>query len=41
MTTLMNIPKTQYSSLDDARLAGHARTDPQAFAELRARGEHV
>ena len=34
MTTLMSIPKTQYPSLDDARLAIQARTDPQAFAEL-------
>ena len=37
MTTLMTLPKTQYSSLDDARLAEHARTDPQAFAELYRR----
>ena len=37
MTTLMTIPKTQYPSLDDARLAQHARTDPQAFAELYRR----
>ncbi len=37
MTTLMTLPKTQYSSLDDARLAKHARTDPQAFAELYRR----
>ena len=37
MTTLMTLPKTQYSSLDDARLAQHARTDPQAFAELYRR----
>ena len=34
MTTLMTIPKTQYPSLDDARLAQHARTDPQAFADI-------
>jgi RNA polymerase sigma-70 factor (ECF subfamily) len=33
----MTLPKTQYSSLDDARLAEHARTDPQAFAELYRR----
>jgi RNA polymerase sigma-70 factor (ECF subfamily) len=33
MTTLMTIPKTQYPSLDDGRLAAQARTDPQAFAE--------
>ena len=37
MTTLMTIPKTQYPSLDDARLAQEARTDPQAFAELYRR----
>jgi RNA polymerase sigma-70 factor (ECF subfamily) len=37
MTTLMTIPKTGYSALDDARLAQHARTDPQAFAELYQR----
>ena len=37
MTTLMTLPKTEYSSLDDARLAQHARTDPQAFAELYRR----
>ena len=37
MTTLMTIPKTQYSSMDDARLAERARTDPQAFAELYRR----
>ncbi len=37
MTTLMTLPKTQYSSLDHARLAEHARTDPQAFAELYRR----
>jgi RNA polymerase sigma-70 factor, ECF subfamily len=37
MTTLMTIPKTQYPSLDDARLAQQARTDPQAFAELYRR----
>jgi RNA polymerase sigma-70 factor, ECF subfamily len=37
MTTLMAIPKTQYPSLDDARLAEYARTDPQAFAELYRR----
>ena len=33
MTTLMNI-KTQYPSMDDARLAQQARTEPEAFAEL-------
>jgi RNA polymerase sigma-70 factor (ECF subfamily) len=33
----MSIPKTQYPSLDDARLAQHARTDPHAFAELYRR----
>ena len=37
MTTLMTLPKTEYPSLDDARLAQHARTDPQAFAELYRR----
>jgi len=37
MTTLMTIPNTQYPSLDDARLAQQARTDPQAFAELYRR----
>ena len=37
MTTLMTIPKTQYPSMDDARLAQEARTDPQAFAELYRR----
>ncbi|MCI0607505.1 MAG: hypothetical protein L0Z71_00385 [Anaerolineae bacterium] len=31
MTTLMNI-KTQYPSLDDARLAHQACADPEAFA---------
>jgi RNA polymerase sigma-70 factor, ECF subfamily len=34
MTTLMTFSKTQYASMDDARLAEQARTDPQAFAEL-------
>ena len=34
MTTLMTVPKSHYPSLDDATLAEHARTDPQAFAEL-------
>jgi RNA polymerase sigma-70 factor (ECF subfamily) len=33
----MTVPKAQYPSLDDARLAQHARTDPQAFAELYRR----
>jgi len=33
MATLMNI-KTQYPSMDDARLAKQARTEPEAFAEL-------
>ena len=37
MTTLMTIPKTQYSSTDDARLAQQACSDPQAFAELYRR----
>jgi RNA polymerase sigma-70 factor, ECF subfamily len=37
MTILMALPKTQYSSLDDARLAEQARADPQAFAELYRR----
>lgn len=36
MTSLMTV-STQYPSLDDARLAQHARTDPQAFAELYRR----
>jgi RNA polymerase sigma-70 factor (ECF subfamily) len=34
MTTFMTVPKSHYPSLDDASLAQHARTDPQAFAEL-------
>ncbi len=33
MTTLMNI-KTPYPTMDDARLAQQARTEPEAFAEL-------
>jgi RNA polymerase sigma-70 factor (ECF subfamily) len=33
----MTIPKIQHLSLDDAYLAQHARTDPQAFAELYRR----
>ncbi len=37
MTTLMTLPKTGYSSMDDSQLAQHARTDPQAFAELYRR----
>jgi len=37
MTTLMTLPKTGYSSMDDAHLAQHARIDPQAFAELYRR----
>ena len=37
MTTLMTLPKTGYSSMDDAHLVQHARTDPQAFAELYRR----
>ncbi|HUE99945.1 MAG TPA: hypothetical protein VMN99_11865 [Anaerolineales bacterium] len=37
MTTLMTIPKTQYPSLDDSRLAQQARADPEAFAELYRR----
>ena len=37
MTTLMTLPKTRYSSMDDAHLAQHARTDSQAFAELYRR----
>ena len=36
MTTLMT-SSTQYLSLDDARLAQHAHSDPQAFAELYRR----
>lgn len=36
MTTLMTIP-AQYPSMDDARLAIEARTDPLAFAELYRR----
>lgn len=35
MTTLMTLP--HYPSLDDARLAGQARTDAEAFAELYRR----
>ena len=34
MTTFMTVPKSHFPSLDDATLAQHARTDPQAFAEL-------
>ena len=37
MATLMTISQTQYPALDDSRLAQHARTDPQAFAELYRR----
>lgn len=37
MTTPMTLPTTGYPSLDDARLAQQARTDPQAFAELYRR----
>lgn len=37
MTTLMTLPQTQYSALDDARLAQQARADPEAFAELYRR----
>jgi RNA polymerase sigma-70 factor (ECF subfamily) len=37
MTTLMSLPQTRYSSLDDALLAAQARTDPDAFAELYRR----
>lgn len=37
MTTLMTLPKTQYISMDDARLAQRARADPEAFAELYRR----
>jgi RNA polymerase sigma-70 factor (ECF subfamily) len=33
----MAIPKTQYASMGDARLAQRARADPQAFAELYRR----
>ncbi len=36
MTTLMNI-RTEYPSMDDARLAHQARADPEAFAELYRR----
>ena len=36
MTTLMTI-RTQYPSMDDARLAIQARSDPEAFAELYRR----
>jgi RNA polymerase sigma-70 factor (ECF subfamily) len=36
MTTLMT-SLTHYFSLDDTRLAQHARSDPQAFAELYRR----
>ena len=34
MTTFMTVSKSHYPSMDDASLAQHARTDPQAFAEL-------
>lgn len=37
MPTLMTLPKTQYPSMDDTRLAQEARTDSQAFAELYRR----
>lgn len=37
MTTLMTLRQTQYSSMDDARLAQQARADPEAFAELYRR----
>jgi RNA polymerase sigma-70 factor (ECF subfamily) len=37
MSTLMTLPQTQYPSLDDVRLAQHARADPEAFAELYRR----
>jgi len=37
MTTLMSPSKSQYPSVDDARLARQAHTDPQAFAELYRR----
>ncbi len=37
MTTLMTLQQTQYSSMDDARLAQQARADPEAFAELYRR----
>jgi RNA polymerase sigma-70 factor, ECF subfamily len=36
MTTVMSI-RAQYPSMDDARLAQQARTDPEAFAELYRR----
>jgi RNA polymerase sigma-70 factor, ECF subfamily len=36
MTTFMTF-KTQYPSMDDARLAQQARADPEAFAELYRR----
>jgi RNA polymerase sigma-70 factor (ECF subfamily) len=37
MTSLMTVSQTQYISMEDARLAKQARTDPQAFAELYRR----
>jgi RNA polymerase sigma-70 factor (ECF subfamily) len=37
MSTLMTLPQAQYPSLDDVRLAQHARADPEAFAELYRR----
>ena len=37
MTTLMSLHRTQYPSMDDARLAVEARSDPEAFAELYRR----
>lgn len=37
MSTIMTLPKIEYPSMDDARLAQYARTDPQAFAELYRR----
>lgn len=37
MTTFMTVAQSHYPSMDDARLAQAARTDPHAFAELYRR----
>lgn len=37
MATFMTVPQSHYPSMDDARLAHAARTDPHAFAELYRR----
>jgi hypothetical protein len=35
MTTLVTVPKSQYPSMDDARLAHQAHTDLDVFACFR------